>query len=176
MVTVPVFQKDGNGAVDKLRVITVMIVSHLRAMISIEVMGCYYCLIQCFGSLHFATPHHASTGRAAFPLELECHVSPYLLPEKHSSQYELVEQDVIRKLLPNVTDGFYDDERQVLSYQRQIWSPQSSMYCAVAPAFTQPLTASQEYQMKCSGTRSRTRRTAKTKSQSISKFQKIAKT
>ncbi|CAD6334071.1 unnamed protein product [Miscanthus lutarioriparius] len=110
------------------------------------------------------------------PLELQCHVSPYLLPEKHSSQYELVEQDVIRKLLPNVTDGFYDDERQVLSYQRQIWSPQSSMYCAVAPAFTQPLTASQEYQMKCSGTRSRRRsRTGKTKSQSTSKFQKIAK-
>ena len=109
------------------------------------------------------------------PLELECHVSHYLLPEKHSSQYELVEQDVVKKLLPNVTDGFYDDERQPLSYQRQIWSPQSSMYCAVAPAFTQPLTALQVYQMKCSGTRSRRKRTAKTKSQSVSKFQKIAK-
>jgi hypothetical protein len=108
------------------------------------------------------------------PLELECHVSPYLLPEKHSSQYELVEQDVIRKLLPNVTDGFYDDDdRQPLSYQRQIWSPQSSMYCAVTPAFKQPLTVSQAYQMECSGTRSRRRRTAKTKSQSISNFQKM---
>jgi hypothetical protein len=67
-----------------------------------------------FTAICYASPCIARKG--GLPLELECHVSPYLLPEKHSSQYELVEQDVIRKLLPNVTDGFYDDERQALSY------------------------------------------------------------
>ncbi|OQU78192.1 hypothetical protein SORBI_3009G174866 [Sorghum bicolor] len=95
-----------------------------------------------FTALCYASPTLCIDRTDGLPLELECHVSPYILPEKHSSQYELA-QDVIRKLLPNVTDGFYDDEdRQPLSYQRQIWSPQSSMYCAVTPAFRQPLTLS----------------------------------
>lgn len=62
--------------------------------------------------LRFTTFCYASPcidRKDGLPLELECHVSPYLLPDKHSNQYELVEQDVIRKLLPNVTDGFYDE-------------------------------------------------------------------
>ncbi|KAK8457977.1 hypothetical protein SEVIR_3G279750v4 [Setaria viridis] len=109
------------------------------------------------------------------PIELECHVSPYLLPEKHSSQLERLEQGVFRKLLPEVRDGFYDDGRQAVDYKRQIWFPQSSMYCSVAPAISQPMTMSQVYLMECSGTPSR-RRTSRTKSQSISKLQKIAKT
>ncbi|CAN6337888.1 unnamed protein product [Urochloa humidicola] len=120
----------------------------------------------------YASP---SIGRKdGIPIELECHVSPHLLPEKHSNQFERVEQDVIRKLLPKVTDGFYDDERQDLHYKRQIWCPQSWMYCSVAPAISQPLTMTQAYLNECSGTLSR--RTAKTKSQSISKLQKIVKT
>ncbi|KAJ1262547.1 hypothetical protein BS78_09G116800 [Paspalum vaginatum] len=107
------------------------------------------------------------------PLELECHVSSYLLPEKHSNQFELVEHDAVSKVLPKVSDGFYEDEteRQALHYKRQIWCPQSSMYCSVAPAFSQPLTLSQVYKMECSGTPSK--RTAKTKSKSISKLQKL---
>ncbi|OEL14510.1 hypothetical protein BAE44_0024471 [Dichanthelium oligosanthes] len=115
------------------------------------------------------------------PIELECHVSPYLLPEKHSNQLELVEQDVVRKLLLKVTDGFYDDERQTLHCKRQIWCPQTSMYCSVAPVISQPLTMSQAYLMECSGnpsssSRRRRRSAAKTKPQSIPKLHKIAKT
>jgi len=109
------------------------------------------------------------------PIEFEYHVSPYLLPEKHSNQFEMVEQDVIWKLLPKVTDGFYDDELQALHCKRPIWCPQNSMYCSVAPAISQPLKMSQAYLKECSGTPSR-RRTAKTKSQSNSKLKKIAKT
>ncbi|CAN6328558.1 unnamed protein product [Urochloa humidicola] len=121
----------------------------------------------------YASP---SIGRKdGIPIELECHVSRYLLPEKHSNQFERVEQDDIRNLLPKVTDGFYDDERQDLHYKRQIWCPQSSMYCSVAPAISQPLTIAKTYLNECSGTLSR-RKTAKTKSQSISKIQKVAKT
>ncbi|WVZ98185.1 hypothetical protein U9M48_043654 [Paspalum notatum var. saurae] len=110
------------------------------------------------------------------PLKLECHVSPYLLPEKHSNQFELVEHDAIRKVLPKVTDGFYEDEteRQALHYKRQIWCPQSSMYCSVTPAFSRPLKRSQVYMMECSGNQSM--RTAKKKSKSTSKSQKFAKT
>ncbi|CAL4893117.1 unnamed protein product [Urochloa decumbens] len=110
------------------------------------------------------------------PIQLEYHVSPYLLPEKHSDQFEMVEQDVIWKLLPKVTNGFYDDERNHeadLPTQRQIWCPRSSMYCSVSPAISQPLTLSQAYLMECSGMTSR-RRTAKRKFRSISKLQKIA--
>jgi hypothetical protein len=48
-----------------------------------------------------------------FPLKLVCHVSPYLLPEKHSSQFLQVEQNVILEtMLPKIEGGFYDDQRQ----------------------------------------------------------------
>jgi hypothetical protein len=60
------------------------------------------------------------------PLEMLCHVSPYLLPQKYCSQFELVEHDVMRKLLPKVTGGgFYDNEAQALNCKRQIWVPKN---------------------------------------------------
>ncbi|CAN6342310.1 unnamed protein product [Urochloa humidicola] len=119
----------------------------------------------------YASPYR----KDGLPIKLEYHVSPHLLPEKHSNQFERVEQGDIRKLLPKVTDGFYDDERQdFLHYKRQIWCPQSSTYCSVAPAISQPLTMAQAYLMECSGTLSRRRR-AKRKSRSISKLKEIAK-
>jgi hypothetical protein len=96
------------------------------------------------------------------------------LPEKHSNQFELVEQDDARKLLPKVTDGFYDGRHPVIS-KRQIWCPQSSMYCEVAPAISKPLTMAQAYLTESSGAPSRRRRMAKTKSQSVSRSQKRLK-
>ncbi|CAL4907722.1 unnamed protein product [Urochloa decumbens] len=124
----------------------------------------------------YASPSIDRKG-GGLPIQLEYHVSPYLLPEKHSDQFELVEQDVIWKLLPKVTNGFYDDERNHeadMPTKRQIWCPRSSMYCSVSPAISRPLTLSQTYLTECSGITS-SRRTAKRKSRSISKLQKIAK-
>ncbi|CAN6351300.1 unnamed protein product [Urochloa humidicola] len=113
------------------------------------------------------------------PIQFEYHVSPYLLPEKHSDQFELVEQDIIWKLLPKVTNGFYDDKRNHeadLPTKRQIWCPRSSMYCSVSPAISQPsdaITSVPDGMFWESGITSR--RTTKRKYQSISKLQKIAK-
>ena len=45
-----------------------------------------------FTALCYASPTLCIDRTDGLPLELECHVSPYILPEKHSSQYELVEQ------------------------------------------------------------------------------------
>ncbi|CAD6257274.1 unnamed protein product [Miscanthus lutarioriparius] len=85
-----------------------------------------------------------------FPLKLACHVSPYLLPEKHSSQFMQVEQNVILEtMLPKVEEGFYDDQRQApVKCKREIWCPQSAMYCSVAPEITQPMTMSKAYLME----------------------------
>ncbi|RLN36185.1 hypothetical protein C2845_PM03G02970 [Panicum miliaceum] len=93
----------------------------------------------------------SSPMRPGLPLKLMYHVSPYFSPEKHSNQFELVEQDDVRKLLPKVTDGFYDDQRQALNCKRQIWCPQNSIYCTVGPAISQPLTMGQAYLMESSG-------------------------
>lgn len=85
-----------------------------------------------------------------FPLKLACHVSPYLLPEKHSSQFLQVEQNVILEtMLPKIEGGFYDDQRQApVECKREIWCPQSAMYCSVAPEITQPRTMSKAYLME----------------------------
>ncbi|KAJ1262545.1 hypothetical protein BS78_09G116600 [Paspalum vaginatum] len=83
-------------------------------------------------------------GGGRLPLELLCHASPCLSPEKYSSRFDLAEHDAIGKMLPEVTDGFYGDATQALSadYKRQIWCPQSSMYFSAAPAVSRPLTVS----------------------------------
>ncbi|OEL30995.1 hypothetical protein BAE44_0007986 [Dichanthelium oligosanthes] len=130
----------------------------------------------------YASP---STGRSSspmkmkddgLPLALVCHVSPYSLPEKHSSQFEPVDQDDIRRLLPKVTDGFYDcREQAVTDCKRQIWCPQSSMYCMVHPAISQPLTVAQAYLRESCGARSRRRGVPRTKSQPVSNSQENAK-
>ncbi|KAG2644536.1 uncharacterized protein LOC120683719 [Panicum virgatum] len=96
--------------------------------------------------------------KAGVPLKLVYRVSPYFLPEKHSNQFELVEQDDARKLLPTVTDGFYDGRGQpAVTCGRQIWCPQSSMYCKVAPEISKPLTMAQASLMESSGAPSRRR-------------------
>ncbi|PUZ71508.1 hypothetical protein GQ55_2G318800 [Panicum hallii var. hallii] len=127
----------------------------------------------CFASPSIAGSYSSSPVKAGLPLKLVCHVSPYL-PEKHSNQFELVEQDDARKLLPKVTEGFYDGRHPVIS-KRQIWCPQSSRYCEVAPAISKPLTMAQAYLTESSGAPSRRRRMAKTKSQSVSRSQKRLK-
>ena len=109
---------------------------------------------------------------AGIPLKLGYRVAPYFLPEKHSNQFELVEQDAVRKLLPKVTDGFYDGRGQPVTCKREIWCPQSSMYCKVAPAISKPMTMAQASLMESFGSPSRRRRMAKTKSQSVSRSRK----
>ncbi|CAN6198538.1 unnamed protein product [Urochloa humidicola] len=105
------------------------------------------------------------------PLKLVYHVSPHSLPGMHSSQFEPVEQDDVVKLLPRVTDGCYDGRGQAVTCQRQIWCPQSSMFCTVGPVISKPLTVAQACQMKTFGQPRRRRRSVhvhRTKSRSVS--------
>ncbi|CAL5073377.1 unnamed protein product [Urochloa decumbens] len=105
----------------------------------------------------------AAKEKGGLPLKLVYHVSPNFLPEcralteKHSDQFELVEveQDDAMKLLPKVTDGFYDGRGQAVTCKRQIWCPQSSMFCTVGPAISKPVTVAQACQMESSGVPSR---------------------
>ncbi|KAL6902071.1 hypothetical protein ACP4OV_004947 [Aristida adscensionis] len=127
--------------------------------------------------IRFGTYCYVSPATDKLPHELVCHVSPYLLPEKHSSQYVQVEHNVITELLPKVTDGLIDNHhRQAHEYKMQMWCPKSSMYCSVAAAISQPLTFSKAYLMESStGPNKRRRRIARTKSHTVSGSQNIAR-
>ncbi|CAN6175003.1 unnamed protein product [Urochloa humidicola] len=93
------------------------------------------------------------------PIKLVYHVSPHSLPPgKHSSQFELVEQDDVEKVLPRVTDGVYDGRGQAATCERQIWCPQSSMFCTVGPVISKPLTVAQACRMAICGARAPRRR------------------
>ncbi|CAN6211248.1 unnamed protein product [Urochloa humidicola] len=106
------------------------------------------------------------------PLKLVYHVSPYFFPEKHSSQFELVQRDDAMKLLPKVTDGCYDGGGQAVTCRRQIWCPQSSMFCKLGPVISKPLTVAQACQMESSAVPSR-RGVPRTKSHTVTGDYKI---
>ncbi|CAL5082314.1 unnamed protein product [Urochloa decumbens] len=104
--------------------------------------------------------------RDGLPLKLVYHVSPYSFPGKHSSQFELAQQDDAMKLLPKFTDSCYDGGGRAVICNRQIWCPQSSMFCMVGPVISKPLTVAQACQMESSAVPSRRRGVPRTKSQS----------
>ncbi|KAL6902072.1 hypothetical protein ACP4OV_004948 [Aristida adscensionis] len=110
------------------------------------------------------------------PLLFMCTVSPYFFPDKYSSQYELVEDNGIRELLPKVEDGFLDHQRQALECSREVWCPTSSTYCAVAPVVSKPMSISQASSLKKnSGGPTGRRRTARRRPHTVLKSQNVAR-
>ncbi|CAL5087384.1 unnamed protein product [Urochloa decumbens] len=109
--------------------------------------------------------------RDGLPLKLVYHVSPYFFPGKHSSQFELAQQDDAMKLLPKFTDSCYDGGGRAVICNRQIWCPQSSMFCTVGPVISKPLTVAQACQMESSAVPSRRRGVPRTKSPDMEEVQ-----